>query len=112
MDLSILSHTKRPHTLPKADGSKPEVILRSIRSSNGPVGVEALNTAMSRIDRPARNVYTLREFLANDAIRTTKNFTLTEDDFVGADWKSSNTAMPAQAEGDSVPRVTACRRWC
>jgi hypothetical protein len=104
-DLSILSHTKRPHTLLKADGSKPEVILRSIRPTNGPVGVEAIQTVVSRMDRPARSEYTLREYLANDAIRTTKNYALTEDDIVGADWKSSNTATPAQAAGVSVPTL-------
>ena len=104
-DLGIIAHTKRPYTLLKADGSKPQVILRSIRTTTGPVGNEALQTALSGNSRPSRANYTVREFLANDAIRTTKDFALTEDDVIGVDWKSSNTGTPAQAEGVSVPTL-------
>jgi hypothetical protein len=106
VDLSILSHTKRPHTLLKADGSKPEVVLHSIRPSNGPVGADAIKTAESKIDQPARNsAYSLREYLANDAVRTTRDYALTADDVIGVVWKSSNTATPAQAEGVTVPTL-------
>jgi hypothetical protein len=106
VDLNLLSHTKRPHTLLKADGSKPEVILRSIRTANGPVGAEAIKAAMSRIDQPARNSgYTLREYLANDVVRTTKDYALTADDVIGVVWKSSNTAVPGQADGITVPSL-------
>jgi hypothetical protein len=104
-DLSIISHTKKPYTLLKADGSKPQVILQSIRTTTAPLGEEALAKMLSQNGRVARGNYTLRQFLANDAIRTTKDFALTDDDVLGVDWKSSNTGTPYQAEGISVPAL-------
>jgi hypothetical protein len=104
-DLNLLSHTKRPHTLLKADGSKPDVILKSIRPPTGPVGEDAIKKLLSQGDRLRQGNYTLRQFLANDAIRTTKDFALTDDDVIGMDWKSSNAGSPAQAEGISVPTL-------
>jgi hypothetical protein len=103
-DLRFISHTKRPYTLLKADGSKPVVILHSVRPTTTPVGAEAIQNAVARYSQPGR-VYTVREFLANDAIRSTSNFALTEDDVIGVDWKSSNTGTPAQAEGVTVPTL-------
>ncbi len=103
-DLRFISHTRRPHPLLKADGSKPEVILRSIRPITSPVGDDAIKKAVARYSQP-NPAYTVREYLANDAIRTTKDFALTEDDVIGVDWKSSNTGTPAQAEGVTVPTL-------
>jgi hypothetical protein len=105
VDLRLMSHTKRPHVLLKADGSKPTVVLQSIRPATGPVGESAIQTAVSKTERPARAGYTLREYLANDAIRTTRDFALTDDGVVGVVWKSANTGTPAQAEGVSVPTL-------
>jgi peptidoglycan hydrolase-like protein with peptidoglycan-binding domain len=104
-DLSLLSHTKQPHTLLKADGSKPRVILRSIRPTTGPVGDEAVKAAVAKTGKPASVQYTLREYLANDAIRTTKDFALTEDDIIGIDWKTSNGGTPAQVEHVTIPTL-------
>ncbi len=103
-DLRFISHTKRPYTLLKADGSKPQVILRSVRPTTSPVGDEAIKNAVARYSQPSQG-YTVRQYLANDAIRTTRDFALTEDDVVGVDWKSSNTGTPAQAEGVTVPTL-------
>jgi hypothetical protein len=103
-DLRFISHTRRPYTLLKADGSKPVTILRSIRPIASPVGDEAIKTAVARYSQPSPG-YTVRQYLANDAIRTTKDFALTEDNVIGVDWKSSNTGTPAQAEGVSVPTL-------
>jgi hypothetical protein len=104
-DTSIMSHTKRPYTLLKADGTKPVVVLQSIRPSTGPVGEAAVREAETKLQHPARTGYSVREFLANDAIRSTKDFATTDDDVVGVVWKSSNTGTPAQAEGVSVPSL-------
>ena len=96
-DLSILAHTKRPHLLLKADGSKPTEILRSVRPTMSGVKL------VGRVSPCCSN--TVRSALANDLIRTTKDFALTEDDIVGVDWKSSNTGTPANAEGVTVPTL-------
>jgi hypothetical protein len=103
-DLTILSHTKKPHTLLKADGSQPVIIIKSVRPSVLQPGEDALKKALAQNDHP-RNAETLRQYLANDAIRTTKEYALTEDDVLGVDWKSSNVGSPAQAEGITLPTL-------
>ena len=96
-DLSLLSHTKQPHTLLKADGSQPMVILRSTRRANS--GINAVGRTGQCCS------YTLRRFVANDAIRTTKDFSMTEDDVTGVEWKSSNMSTPGAAEGVALPTM-------
>ncbi len=99
-DLSLLSHTKKPHTLLKADGSSPEVVVRSIRAATGKQDVRNLNSVCcSSLN------YTVKHFLANDALRTTKDFAITEDDIVGVDWKSAMRSTPDSAEGITVPTL-------
>ena len=96
-DLSLLSHTKQPHTLLKADGSKPEVILHSLRPANS--GIKSVG----RVGQCCG--YTVRRFVDNDAIRTTKDYAVTEDDVLGIDWKSSIMGTPGDAEGIKVPTL-------
>ena len=103
-DLTILSHTKQSHPLLKADGTTPSVIIHSIRPAGGPKSEDALNKMFDQYEHPRDNE-TLRQFLANDALRTTKNYQITEDDMVGIDWKSSNAAEPDHAEGITVPAL-------
>jgi hypothetical protein len=103
-DLTLLSHTKQAHPLLKADGTTPSVIIHSIRPAGGPKSDDALNKLYAQYEHPRDNE-TLRQFLANDALRTTKDYALTETDMVGIDWKSSNAAEPAHAEGITVPTL-------
>jgi hypothetical protein len=103
-DGSILAHTKLPHTLLKADGTRPQVIIESIRPPTGPIG-DQVQKVLAQATRPARPDYTVRRFLANDAVRTTRDFAMTADDVIGVDWKSSNGTSPAQAEGITVPTL-------
>jgi hypothetical protein len=106
IDVALLSHNKIPHTLLKADGSEAEVVVRSVRPAfpyrNGKIG--SLETSL---------VTTVRSFLANEAIRTTKDFALTEDDILGVDWKSSSGSAPRNAAGTKVPtlELTANCSW-
>lgn len=48
---------------------------------------------------------TVRTFLANFAMHTTKDFALTADDWTGVDWKSSARSTPAAAQGITVPTL-------
>jgi len=98
-DTSLLSHTKQPHTLLKADGSRAETIVRSIRSATGADELKLVGQCCDKIN------YTVRRFLANDAVRTTRDFALTDDDIVGVNWKTSNASPPASAEGITVPTL-------
>ncbi|HUO22508.1 MAG TPA: hypothetical protein VMU59_08330, partial [Caulobacteraceae bacterium] len=103
-DLSLLSQTKAPHMLLKADGTTPVEIIRSVRPASGPVGEAAIQKAVDQ-DLHPRGVTTVRGYLANDAVRTTKDLKMTADDVTGIDWSTSNDASPYQAEGIRVPAL-------
>jgi hypothetical protein len=102
-DITLLSHTKQPHTLLKADGSKPTVIVQSLRPATGVDDVRRVGQCCEAIN------YTIRRFLANNAVRTTQGFALTDDDILGVDWKSSNALPPASAEGITVPTLVVAQ---
>jgi pimeloyl-ACP methyl ester carboxylesterase len=100
-DLSLQEHTKAPHVLLKADGTTPTVIIHSVRPATGlrdslSVGTMAKGGAINT---------TVRTFLANFAMRTSKDFAFTADDITGADWKSAVKQAPGMAEGVTVPAL-------
>ena len=97
-DPSFAGHTKKPHTLLKADGTQPEVIVTSVRPPSGQQAFSALNTL-----RVMSQNTTVRDFLAHSAVRTTPDYAITADDIFGVDWRSAATATPANAEGITVP---------
>lgn len=99
-DPSFAAHTRKPHTLLKADGTQVEVIVNSVRPPAGQQFAAALNSlhVMSQDT-------TVRQFLAHSAIRTKPDFAITADDIVGVDWASAVNSPPANAEGISVPAL-------
>jgi pimeloyl-ACP methyl ester carboxylesterase len=99
-DLSFVSHTKKPHTLLKADGTVPEVVIRTVR----PVTAARNERAIGSLDGMSIHT-TVRHFLADNALRTSSNFAITEDDIVGVDWGSSINSTPGSAPGITVPTL-------
>jgi hypothetical protein len=99
-DPAFAARTKKPHMLLKADGTRPEVIVPSVRPPSGQQGVEGLGT----LSVMTQNT-TVRRFLALDAIRTTPDFAITADDIVGVKWATSSTSTIANAEGITVPTL-------
>jgi pimeloyl-ACP methyl ester carboxylesterase len=99
-DPAFAAHTKKPHVVLKADGTRPETIVRSVRPPTGQQAVAALNTL-----HVMSNDTTVRRFLANSAIRTTADYEMTADDIVGVEWASAATSTPANAEGVTVPTL-------
>jgi hypothetical protein len=99
-DVKFLAHTKKPHLLLKADGTRAEVIVPSIR----PPSAERARKSVGSLGAMTLNT-TVRQFLANSALRTTKDFALTADDITGVDWKSSMDSSPGNAEGIKVPTL-------
>ena len=98
-DLALLSATKVPHSLLKSDGSTMEVTVRSVRPPAGPRSVPPMAECCRVVGT------TVRRFLDNDAVRTSKNFAITANDIVGVDWKSSITSTPANAESINTPTL-------
>jgi hypothetical protein len=99
-DISILAHTKSPHMLLKADGSKPVRIVPSVRPPSGMQYAAALGSLNVMSDNT-----TVRRFLAADAIRTTPAYAFTADDILGVEWTSSMGSAPGNAEGITVPAL-------
>jgi hypothetical protein len=100
-DLSFAAHTKQPHMLLKADGTRPTEVIQSVRPTAG--GKQVL----SMLDELGAMNYstTVRGFLANSAIRTTADYAFTANDIKGIDWASSYTSTPSNAEGVTVPAL-------
>lgn len=99
-DISIVSHTKRPHLLLRADGTRGEQVIHSVRGPSGERSVESLRS----LDAMAQNT-TVRRFLAASAIRTLPGYAITADDITGVDWRSSFMSSPGNAEGITVPTL-------
>jgi pimeloyl-ACP methyl ester carboxylesterase len=99
-DPAFAAHTKKPHTLLKADGTTPVMIVPSVRGPVGQQFAEQLN-ALSVMSQDT----TVRKFLVHSAIRTTADFAITADGITGVDWKSAITSAPGNAEGITVPAL-------
>lgn len=99
-DPAFAAHTKQPHALLKSDGTRPEVVVRSVRPPTGQQAADSLGTL-----HVMSIATTVRYFLANYAIRTRSDFAFTADDIVGVDWSSANSSTPANAEGITVPAL-------
>ncbi len=99
-DPSFAAHTKKPHTLLKADGTQVEGIVPSVRPPTGQQFAAALN-ALHVMNQDT----TVRQFLAHSAIRTRPDFAITADDIVGVNWASAVNSPPANVEGISVPAL-------
>ena len=98
--VSLLSHTKQAHLVLKPDGTIATEVVHSVRP---PVDPEAAALVGSLCCYSLN--YSLRAYLANDAIRTTKDFAVTDDDVVGIDWNSSVDSPIVNAEGITVPTI-------
>jgi pimeloyl-ACP methyl ester carboxylesterase len=94
-----LARTKKPRLLLKADGTKPEVIVPSVRPPNTRYATE-----FASLDAWTLNT-TVRQFLSQVATRTTADYAITADDIVGVDWRSGMLSTAGNAEGISVPSL-------
>jgi len=97
-DLQLLSKSREPHPLLKADGTMPTQILRSMRP---PLG---LAEAMDRMSQTTMNV-TVRHFLSFQAMRTDLGYGVTEDNVTGVEWRSVPNSVPGNVEGIKVPSL-------
>jgi pimeloyl-ACP methyl ester carboxylesterase len=91
-DTSLISRSRNEHPLLKSDGTTVTQIIRSVRP---PMGQE---DSIGNYEQ-----YSVRGFLAGEAIRTTADYMMTENSITGIDWNSSNTSAPSNIEGIKVP---------
>lgn len=98
-DLAFLAHTKAPHTLLKADGTRPQTIIHTVRPASVQAAKQTRTLGVNTV------FTTVRGFLAQNGLRLLPNFAITEDDIVGVDWKSGYDSAPGNADGITVPTL-------
>ncbi len=97
-DLSLLSHSRKPHDLVHADGSVTREIIRCLR--------EPVTESILRSDRYAAAVVTsVRRFLNGSAVLTTPDYRVWEDNITGIRWDQTFNCPPANAAHIHAPML-------
>jgi pimeloyl-ACP methyl ester carboxylesterase len=97
-DLRLLSKTRAPHLFLKADGSKPVQIIPLVQP---PLGSPQ---DQNQLGRTVMNV-TLKYYLSYQAVRLNPDYTLTENNVTGVQWRSTPNSAQGNAEGIHVPTL-------
>lgn len=97
-DLHLLAHTKGEYDLLHGDGSITHEPIRCLRTPE-------MDRCFSMTYGMGVNKNTIRGFLSSQAIRTTGDFAVTEDDVLGVDWHSSYASPVGNIEHISVPAL-------
>ena len=91
-DLSLMSQTRNEHPLLKADGTTAKQLVKSVHPPMGQ------HDSIGNYEQ-----FSVRGFLAGEAVHTTKDYMMTENSITGVDWASSSTSAPSNIEGIKVP---------
>lgn len=97
VDIRLMSRTRVPHPLLKADGStKVQVITRTASPQGQPYKNVLAQTSLDR---------TVRHYLSFRALRVTPDYRMTEDNVLGVQWRSTANSMQGNLEGIKVPTL-------
>jgi hypothetical protein len=99
-DVRLLSHTQKPWTLVRSDGSTVTQIVHTVRPPEKISG--SLTDSMDRGTLRS----TVRNYLVNSAIRVDADYGYDEDSIHGVEWTSTYASPPGNVEGISVPLLT------
>ena len=97
-DLHLLAHTKGVYDLLHGDGHVTHEQIQCVRTPE-------MDRCFSNTYFMGVNKNTIRGFLSSQAIRTTEDFAVTEDDVKGIDWNSSYASPIGNIEHISVPAL-------
>jgi hypothetical protein len=95
-DVKLLSHTRKPWPLLKADGTAVTQVVHSVRLP------ENANSQTESMARGALKT-SVRGFLTSYSIRVTDDFGYDEDTVRGVDWTSTYSSNPGNVEGITMP---------
>ncbi len=98
-DSKLLARTHGAHMLLKADGTRPVQIIPSTTKPQA-----AAERRRNTFDGTTINM-TVRQYLAFQAVRTTADFQITENDVKGVDWSSSANSSAGNVEHIGVPTL-------
>ena len=97
-DIRYLSHTKGEWPLIHADGSITVGVIPSLRKPRGAksfTGVYGMGTG----------VFSVKQYLASNCVRTTEDFGYDETHVYGVDWDSSYCCTPGNVKGIHNPML-------
>ena len=97
-DLHLLAHTKGEYDLLHGDGTITHERIQCLRTPE-------MDRCFSSTYGMGVNKNTIKGFLSSQAIRTTEDFAVTEDDVLGVDWHSSYASPIGNIEHISVPAL-------
>ena len=97
-DVRLLAHTKGEYDLLHGDGSMTHEQVFSVRTPE-------CDRCFSSTYQMGVNKNTIRGFLSSQAIRTTDEFAITEDDVLGVEWDSSYASPIGNIEHIRVPAL-------
>lgn len=98
-DLHFLSHTKKKYDLLHGDGTVTNEVIRCVRTPE-------IDRCFSSFYNMGANVTTVKGFLSSQAIETTGDFSVKEDDIAGLVWDSCYASPISNIRGISVPLLT------
>ena len=90
-DTRLMNHTKKPHTLLHADGSRTEEIVRTVRR---PVNPESLTHSMA----DGARIMTVRNYLSSYAVRTLDNYGFDDSAAFGIEWDTTYACPPGNVK--------------
>ncbi len=96
-DIRLMSRTRAPHPLLKADGSTKVQAITRIASPQG----QPYQNRLSQISLDR----TVRHYLSFRALRVTPDYRMTEDNVLGVQWRSTANSMQGNLEGIRVPTL-------
>ena len=92
-----MSKTHAPHTLLKADGTKAvQIISRTMPPEATPYGDLLAQTTQD---------VTVRHYLSFQAMPTTPDYRMTEDNLFGVKWRATPNSVQGNLEGIKVPTL-------
>ncbi len=97
-DLHLLAHTKGEYDLLHGDGRVTHERIRCLRTPE-------ISRSFSGTYAMGVNRNTVRGFLSSQAIHTTEDFAVTEDDVLGVEWDSSYASPIGNIRHISVPAL-------
>lgn len=97
-DLRLMSHTRNPWPLLRADGSSTAQTIYSVRVPENPSSVTGSLLGGTLLS-------TVHEFLNTYAVRVTGDYGYDEDSVHGIDWSSSYSNPPGNVKGITVPML-------
>jgi pimeloyl-ACP methyl ester carboxylesterase len=97
-DVRLLSKTRAPHLLLKADGTRPVQVLQRLTPAAGrPDDQRQLNGTVLN--------YTVRYYLSFQALKLNPDYAVKEDGVTGVNWRSTPNSVPGNVEGIRVPTL-------